>query len=759
MKLNFKRSDLVRIFGVGLVSGLFVGCGKPDTSFQDRTMEMEYTVGMPVAVSADPGKLTPGPITPPDIDLPDSKYFPVSMRIRGERSLSNDVTQTVVAAPPYRESKLPRGSDLDVPVLALEASSSVITSPSDHLQAEPKTKSKSESKSESWGEFAMKSETQSSKAALGSKPKANPIQQSPAPSLTAPSLTAPSLTAPSLSGPTPQSPSFGVPAQVVSNQNAPAASDGKMAAPSVPTLIGELHKTAKGTLQDAKQTATIYAPTLKTIQVVSDKTKIESEDNVEKQDVPADGDEKANAAEGSSSEYLTWKQPDLTLVVTGNQHGYIEPCGCTGLDRQKGGVARRYTFIEQLKDRGWNLAPLDAGNQVRRYGPQSEIKLQQTAEALRQMGYVTVGVGPDDARLGVGPMLAVAAGADDSLFCSANVVLFDDSMMPKIRVTDSGGIKVGVTSLLDPESIDGPIAEEIKVGELKSAAKVALDQMNQAKAKFKVAMFFGEEDKAKSLFQEIPGFDLVVVSGGYGEPTYQPITIDGSKTRIILTGNKGMYAGLVGLYRDAEMKYSRVALTHELEDAPAMRRLMADYQDQLKQIGLKGMGLLPPIPHSSGDQFVGSEACGKCHTQAMEVWENSMHAEATAHLVEPPSERSDVPRLFDPECLSCHVTGWNPQEFYPYESGYLSLEQTAHLTGNGCENCHGPGAAHSAAEAEGSTVDAAQRDALRLAVRLPLEKAREKCMECHDMDNSPDFHEKDAFEDVYWPQVEHSGKD
>jgi hypothetical protein len=33
------------------------------------------------------------------------------------------------------------------------------------------------------------------------------------------------------------------------------------------------------------------------------------------------------------------------------------------------------------------------------------------------------------------------------------------------------------------------------------------------------------------------------------------------------------------------------------------------------------------------------------------------------------------------------------------------------------------------------------------------------CMVCHDLDNSPDFHEEDAFEDVYWPEVEHYGKD
>ncbi len=45
---------------------------------------------------------------------------------------------------------------------------------------------------------------------------------------------------------------------------------------------------------------------------------------------------------------------------------------------------------------------------------------------------------------------------------------------------------------------------------------------------------------------------------------------------MIVTGNKGMYVGLVGLYAEADFKYARIPLTHEYEDAPEMRRLMAN---------------------------------------------------------------------------------------------------------------------------------------------------------------------------------------
>jgi hypothetical protein len=43
-------------------------------------------------------------------------------------------------------------------------------------------------------------------------------------------------------------------------------------------------------------------------------------------------------------------------------------------------------------------------------------------------------------------------------------------------------------------------------------------------------------------------------------------------------------------------------------------------------------------------------------------------------------------------------------------------------------------------------------------MRLPLSQAEKKCLECHDLDNSPNFHATGAFE-KYWKRVEHKGMD
>ena len=143
---------------------------------------------------------------------------------------------------------------------------------------------------------------------------------------------------------------------------------------------------------------------------------------------------------------------------------------------------------------------------------------------------------------------------------------------------------------------------------------------------------------------------------------------------------------------------------------------------------------------------MGSQTCAECHTDEYEIWEETPHAHATETLTHLP-----IPRQFDPECLSCHVTGWEPQEYYPFTHGYESLTKTPHLVGNGCENCHGGGAEHVAAENVDLDVDDAKLAELRTGMRLTLEQARiNVCVRCHDLDNSPDF----EF-DKYWPHVEH----
>ena len=267
-----------------------------------------------------------------------------------------------------------------------------------------------------------------------------------------------------------------------------------------------------------------------------------------------------------------------------------------------------------------------------------------------------------------------------------------------------------------------------------------------------------EVEESKQLAKKYRDFRVVVSAGGQGEPSFQPESIPETDAILVRVGIKGMFAVVLGSYDDAKQpfRYQRVPLDDRFEDSPDMLALLAAYQEQLKSVGFDGLGI-KAVPHPSGSKFVGSEKCGDCHKKAFAIWKDSKHAHATESLVHP-AERSEIARHYDPECLSCHVTGWHPQQFFPYESGYLDLDKTPLMTGSGCENCHGPGSAHVAAEEGEGNPTPDMLKSLREAMRLPLAQAEKKCQECHDQDNSPDFHDVGAFE-KYWEQIEHKGLD
>ena len=242
-------------------------------------------------------------------------------------------------------------------------------------------------------------------------------------------------------------------------------------------------------------------------------------------------------------------------------------------------------------------------------------------------------------------------------------------------------------------------------------------------------------------------FDLVVSTGSAGEPPRELERL-GDRTRLVQVGTKSMFVSVVGLFADGSFKYQRVPLDSRFPDSPDMLRQLATYQKELERSGLEGLGL-KSIPHPTGLKFVGSEACADCHGSAFQTWKKSKHAHAIESLVHP-RERSEIQRHFDPECLSCHVTGWNAPKHFPYLSGYRDYKRDALLHGVGCENCHGPGSAHVAAE-NGEVDDETEIARLRKQMAVTLEFSRTTgCVQCHDLDNSPDF----DF-DAYWERIKH----
>lgn len=469
--------------------------------------------------------------------------------------------------------------------------------------------------------------------------------------------------------------------------------------------------------------------------------------------------------------FLSWPKPAVAFVLTGEQHGYFEPCGCTA--NQLGGMTRRAGLVSKMKGLGWDVRGLDLGGISKRTGPQAQIKFETTLDALRELKYVAVGMGVEELRLGAGALvpLHITDGEEPLAFLSANLVFFgvkDLGTPVATRVVDLNGVKAGITSVMSDtirkEVIgDNSTETDITWTDPKEALTEALKQFDSDGVTFRVLLSQATLEESRQFAKDFPAFNVIIAANGFGEGEPAPEMI--GDVRMLQVGEKGKVAGVMGLYpedKENPIRFELVVLNGEqFGDDPVMVEKMKVYQERLQSERIVTAD--NPVGYPSGATFVGATKCGECHTKAMEVWERTPHAHALESL-DPANKREGHERLhgivrkFDPECLACHVTGWDPKEYTRFRSGFLNAEYAendddrkleAMLGGNQCENCHGPGSRHI------ELIDAGQTEAAAKEVRVTLEQAKDvTCVKCHDVDNSPDYN----FE-KYWEEVKHPGRD
>jgi hypothetical protein len=377
-----------------------------------------------------------------------------------------------------------------------------------------------------------------------------------------------------------------------------------------------------------------------------------------------------------------------------------------------------------------------------------------------------VGFGAQDVRMDLLPIVInLDTGKNPLVSANVGIAGFDSGLTQRYKIVEAGGMKIGITSVLGKREIAGlKNLADVTLLEPYQAIPQVLPELLRADCDQLVLLAYAEPAEAQDLARRFHEFNWVAAAHGADEPPNVPAKIQGEnvKSRLIEAGHKGMYVVVVGLYKDGPkpFRYQRVPLDARFQDAPEIHQLHVEYQGQLKALGWEGLGL-KQLPHPSGKTFAGSEACADCHTFATEVHSNTPHAHAIETLA-----KLDLPRQFDPECISCHVIGWEPQKNFPFESGFVGEKETPAMVGNGCENCHGPAAKHVAAENDEIEASEEELEELRAALRLKVVenegnkdgqvfgKVAQMCMTCHDLDNSPDF----DFQ-TYWPEVEHEGKD
>lgn len=518
-------------------------------------------------------------------------------------------------------------------------------------------------------------------------------------------------------------------------------------------------------------------------------------------------------------EYESWEKPAAALVLSGEEHGYIEPCGCS--ETQSGGLARRADLIHRLMKREWPIAGLGLGGSLRlaesqagarrRGGEfvnklQSKLKFDTQLKILEDLRYSAVALGFEELLFGATggnnllnnyqTRLTPNGGSKHPVLMGANVVIFETPPLGpnRTQVFTAGEVKVGVTAIVG-ESIRKKLygdSQPVDI-EIKPPADVlpeVIETLMAEKTDFNVLLSHASFSETEALLKEFPEFEIALCQSGGDEGRDEPQMV--GETRVVQVGWKGKKVGLLAYYPDAEEKFrfELVELDNiRFENDPSVEPHLLEYQELLKE-HTNPMVKYPDGStesrdpesylyssenmfsgfHSKSGSFVGAAKCGECHTKAYEKWKSSKHAHAydTLKTGRKGQYSQPISRIHDPECLSCHVTGWSPQGVFPYPSGFLPEVVAEHegepgrfqkLQGQQCENCHGPGSEHveiewQAKNEPGSVADEKLRTSRRQMVLSKASAEENLCVKCHDLENSPEF----QF-DEYWKKIEHPWRD
>ena len=218
----------------------------------------------------------------------------------------------------------------------------------------------------------------------------------------------------------------------------------------------------------------------------------------------------------------------------------------------------------------------------------------------------------------------------------------------------------------------------------------------------------------------------VIISPEEGEPTQQT-----SQPLWVGSTPEGKTLGFLALWVDADGKLTRhhavqLALTGDVSEVESVRQLLTDFYRGIAQTSEhKPLFAKQLLEQQAKNGYVSASACQDCHEQEYLQWSATRHAFAFETLLK-------KERYFDPNCVSCHTTGFG------YQTGFQIGDEKSAFKGVQCETCHGPGKQH---------VGNPKKTNIRNGGDTGL------CLECHDPKHSPGFADVVA---LHTKDVDHS---
>ena len=415
------------------------------------------------------------------------------------------------------------------------------------------------------------------------------------------------------------------------------------------------------------------------------------------------------ALDGSPRAAVEPEDPSLLagplIVLTGNEKGFIRPCGCS--KPALGGVHRRATWLEKLRKEEPGLHLVSLGNLLVKGGQQQRMKFETFMMSMDLMGCQALAPGPGEFSLGADYLLQMRSFASFP-FVGCNAFKDGERVFKEsVRLGDGPYLVTGLIPAVS--GVEGVV--------IKDPATSLTEWLGTLDANHDrpVVLFNGDRKGAVALAAAVPeawrGQTVIVFGGAFDGP----FELTDTAVPVVSVGSKGRF--LAYLRPEAKTRLSHFRLEEEIVGHEDVSMMLDGYRQSLADEKL--VEKYPRRPLENG--YLGDASCVECHEDSCKALDPTPHEHAWASIKETNDHH-------DPECASCHVTGWGDS------TGFLSEAKTPKLINVTCEACHGPGEEHA-----------------NIQTKTPNGKlGKNFCVRCHDPDNSPHFDFA-----KYWPKIAH----
>ncbi|MFH1843064.1 MAG: multiheme c-type cytochrome [bacterium] len=366
---------------------------------------------------------------------------------------------------------------------------------------------------------------------------------------------------------------------------------------------------------------------------------------------------------------------------------------------------------------------VDAGDLFGRREVMDQEQTRFVCDVTESFGYDAIGLGEMDLNYGTEFLFEMIEKHNLPFICS-NVKDPDSGelLLRPYVVVERGGTRFGICSVLDPlQKIQTMAAQDphFEVEDPVVTLRNLIPKMREEVDTIILLAHMGDR-LAEDLLKEVSGVDVAVVGHSYRSFNSERVI---GETVFLCAVYEGRYIGRANLNVDGDgivqtFTVDVTSLDQEIGDDPVMLERIKNFKENLQEFRLSLRGDHQPVKGSDKEQFLTERVCQKCHADTWEIVKSHKHQTALSAL-------RKKGQGFNPDCLVCHVVG------YEYQNGYDDIPPLNKLTNVQCEACHGYGTEHNR---DGSM----------------LKMAREACVTCHDEKNSPNFSYAS-----YWEQIKH----